>query len=148
MDWVGDNYHKTRWYTSTIQKPLISLWGWGWTKKVQYLDTECMDGLFVDAIQLCTLIKVNLMKSYEIPPQITRHVLLITHLLSIQMNTMKMMMNNKVKAKTLIGNPAVNWHCFEHVMQLWPLSMLDRKQVRGYVTYVMYSLMGIELCHS
>ena len=35
---------------------------------LQDLDTEFMSGVFVGAVQLCYVIKVSVIKSYEIPP--------------------------------------------------------------------------------
>ena len=66
---------------------------------------------------------------------------LITHLLSTQTTkSWKMLTNNKFKAQSL--NPksyrkftlsCFSITCFKHVGLVWPISTLDRKQVRGYM---------------
>ena len=64
---------------------------------------------------------------------------LITHLLSTQTTkSWKMLMNNKFKAQSLNRKSYQKFTscfsvtCFKHVGLLWPISALDRKQVRGY----------------
>ena len=66
---------------------------------------------------------------------------LITHLLSTQTTkSWQMLRNNKFKAQNL--NRKSYWKftwswfsvtCLKHVGLLWPISMLDRKQLRSYV---------------
>ena len=66
---------------------------------------------------------------------------LITHLISIQTKgSWKMVMNNKFKAQSLnrksYRKSTMSWFsvtCFKHVGLLWPISVIDRKQVRGYI---------------
>ena len=68
---------------------------------------------------------------------------LITQLLSTQTTkSSKMLMNNKFKAQSLNRKSyrkfTLSWFsvtCFKHVGLLWPISALDRKQVRGYVLF-------------
>ena len=58
----------------------------------------------------------------------------------------KMLRNNQFKAQSL--NQKSYWKftlsylsvtCFKHVGLLWPVSALDRKQVRGYATFIVTS---------
>ena len=76
---------------------------------------------------------------------VVKHVFaLITHLLSIQTTkSWKMLMNNQFKAQSLNRKSHRKFTlsyfsltCFKHVGLLWPISALDRKQVRGYVKNV------------
>ena len=72
---------------------------------------------------------------------VARHVFaLITHLLSIQTTkSWKILMNNQLKAQSLNRKSYRKFTlsyfsvtCYKHVELLWPISALDRKQVRGY----------------
>ena len=70
----------------------------------------------------------------------------ITHLLSAQTTKLwKMLMNNKFKAQSLNRKSyrkfTLSWFsvtCFKHVGLLWPISALDRKQVRGYAQWLLW----------
>ena len=54
-------------------------------------------------------------------------------------------MNNEFKAETSTGNstgkfmlPCISITRFTHVMQLWPISALNRKHVHGYLLDIQY----------
>ena len=76
---------------------------------------------------------------------------LITHLISTQTTkSWKMLMNNQFKAQSLNQKSYQKFMlsyfsvtCFKHVGLLWPISMLDRKQVRGYEIKNIFASMGI-----
>ena len=65
------------------------------------------------------------------------------HLLFTQTTkSWKMLMNNKFKAQSVNRKSyrkfTLSWFsvtCFKHVGLLWPISALDRKQVRGYIVF-------------
>ena len=71
---------------------------------------------------------------------------LITHLLSIQTTkSWKILINNQFKSQSLnrksyrkLTLSYFSVTCFKHVELLWPISALDRKQVRGYAINRIY----------
>ena len=79
------------------------------------------------------------------------------HLLSIQTTkSWKLLINNKFKAQSLNQKShrkftlsCFSITCFKHVVSLWPISVLDRKQVHGYIysmSIYLYLLRFIWIC--
>ena len=130
--------------TTCYVTPSCQLWchWWQWSFVIKHVLLLCWFIRF-SCVKNCTSALVEC--SFSAQNRTNKHIsktcfALIKHLLSMQTTkSWKMLMNNQFKAQSLNRKfyrkytSYFSVTCFKHVGLLWPISALDRKQVRGLI---------------